>query len=249
MDSHPVTSSSQKELAKSETNINPNRRLNPSLPLSKSSPPLISEQSKHGLHKKFRSRQQVGQRRSEPHSTMDSTSGVSPTPQKHARLDQSGDSSDAHFIAMDTDDVTVKLPDSNSGANSFQLSGEDDGSLHIKKEPQDELQSTPLNIPQYEEIHERSHSFPSLSTPAVRESDSSTMSLQWAELNAKEEPLPDSSTGKYESPKQRQQSVTVCQVCDDLAAGFYCGAYICEACKVSDSSYICEVVIVFTSVR
>lgn len=24
----------------------------------------------------------------------------------------------------------------------------------------------------------------------------------------------------------------VCQVCGDLAAGFYCGAYICEACKV-----------------
>ena len=29
--------------------------------------------------------------------------------------------------------------------------------------------------------------------------------------------------------------VTVCQVCGDQAAGFYCGAYICEACKVSSS--------------
>lgn len=23
-----------------------------------------------------------------------------------------------------------------------------------------------------------------------------------------------------------------CQVCGDVAAGFYCGAFICEACKV-----------------
>lgn len=29
---------------------------------------------------------------------------------------------------------------------------------------------------------------------------------------------------------------TLCQVCGDQAAGFYCGAYICEACKVGWSS-------------
>lgn len=43
------------------------------------------------------------------------------------------------------------------------------------------------------------------------------------------------SPGK-ETP-QRQRSITeelhTCQVCSDMAAGFHCGAYVCEACKVS----------------
>lgn len=67
--------------------------------------------------------------------------------------------------------------------------------------------------------------------------------------------LPDSSTGTCEqllrNGNQRSGSISSledcfhsttstssgetihCQVCGDLAAGFYCGAYICEACKVS----------------
>ena len=35
---------------------------------------------------------------------------------------------------------------------------------------------------------------------------------------------------KTQSKKNKVQAS--CQVCDDVAAGFYCGAYICEACKV-----------------
>ncbi|XP_005103360.2 uncharacterized protein LOC101857659 [Aplysia californica] len=42
---------------------------------------------------------------------------------------------------------------------------------------------------------------------------------------------PDSSTGTCEQLKEKNECVVLCQVCDDLAAGFYCGAYICEACK------------------
>ncbi|CAL1529401.1 unnamed protein product [Lymnaea stagnalis] len=69
------------------------------------------------------------------------------------------------------------------------------------------------------------------------------------------DPLPDSSTGSCEQlirDGRRRNSVScgddmtssthhsattssgetiLCQVCGDLAAGFYCGAYICEACK------------------
>ena len=32
--------------------------------------------------------------------------------------------------------------------------------------------------------------------------------------------------------KNKKMDNIMCQVCGDLAAGFYCGAYICEACKV-----------------
>lgn len=28
------------------------------------------------------------------------------------------------------------------------------------------------------------------------------------------------------------QNVSLCQVCGDVAAGFHCGAFVCEACKV-----------------
>ena len=33
--------------------------------------------------------------------------------------------------------------------------------------------------------------------------------------------------GKANEPK------FVCQICGDVAAGFHCGAYVCEACKVN----------------
>ena len=34
--------------------------------------------------------------------------------------------------------------------------------------------------------------------------------------------------GKANEPK------FVCQICGDVAAGFHCGAFVCEACKVRD---------------
>ena len=32
---------------------------------------------------------------------------------------------------------------------------------------------------------------------------------------------------------------TLCSVCGDIAAGFHCGAYVCEACKVGCSTLAC----------
>ena len=34
------------------------------------------------------------------------------------------------------------------------------------------------------------------------------------------------------SSKNKHMENVSCQVCGDMAAGFYCGAFICEACKV-----------------
>ena len=34
--------------------------------------------------------------------------------------------------------------------------------------------------------------------------------------------------GKANEPK------FICQICGDVAAGFHCGAFVCEACKVGD---------------
>ena len=46
------------------------------------------------------------------------------------------------------------------------------------------------------------------------------------------------------SSKNKHMENISCQVCGDVAAGFYCGAYICEACKVSVCvTYDCVVII------
>lgn len=38
-------------------------------------------------------------------------------------------------------------------------------------------------------------------------------------------------TARRSSKNKHMENIS-CQVCGDVAAGFYCGAYICEACKV-----------------
>lgn len=43
-----------------------------------------------------------------------------------------------------------------------------------------------------------------------------------------DEAPPQSSIGYANKNVER----TLCQVCNDVAAGFHCGAYVCEACKV-----------------
>lgn len=40
------------------------------------------------------------------------------------------------------------------------------------------------------------------------------------------------SAGLSATSSVSKGETTTCQVCEDVAAGFYCGAYICEACKV-----------------
>ena len=42
------------------------------------------------------------------------------------------------------------------------------------------------------------------------------------------------SSGRNKGLGKANEPKFDCQVCGDLAAGFHCGAYICEACKVSE---------------
>ena len=42
----------------------------------------------------------------------------------------------------------------------------------------------------------------------------------------------DSSADIFESRMQPPGDSSLCSVCGDVAAGFHCGAYVCEACKV-----------------
>ena len=50
-------------------------------------------------------------------------------------------------------------------------------------------------------------------------------------------PPPVEDGGRYNDEAaaagSQSQSPHTCQVCGDIAAGFHCGAFVCEACKVS----------------
>lgn len=47
----------------------------------------------------------------------------------------------------------------------------------------------------------------------------------------------DRMYGNVESTKSEVE-VMSCQICGDIAAGFHCGAFVCEACKVSQQTFI-----------
>ena len=40
------------------------------------------------------------------------------------------------------------------------------------------------------------------------------------------------NTGRNKGTRKGAEPKFECQVCGDVAAGFHCGAYVCEACKV-----------------
>jgi hypothetical protein len=46
-------------------------------------------------------------------------------------------------------------------------------------------------------------------------------------------PMELTSSGRNKGLGKANEPKFDCQVCGDLAAGFHCGAYICEACKVT----------------
>ena len=54
--------------------------------------------------------------------------------------------------------------------------------------------------------------------------------------------LPDSTMTSEETQKEERRwslgTQNPCQVCGDKAAGFYCGAFVCEACKVNSPKCI-----------
>ena len=57
-------------------------------------------------------------------------------------------------------------------------------------------------------------------------------------LNSESKPSASSCQRSYDAPdsaipnSSKSEDHQVCQVCGDIAAGFHCGAYVCEACKV-----------------
>ncbi len=67
---------------------------------------------------------------------------------------------------------------------------------------------------------------PSADTYATRD-----YSRDKALIRQKSEERVTSATG---SQPQKKAEMHMCQVCGDIAAGFHCGAFVCEACKVSD---------------
>lgn len=76
--------------------------------------------------------------------------------------------------------------------------------------------------------------------PKMRSSASSSVdkigceALHHADRHQQEELMADEmphSTGVHQMASSVDSGL--CQVCEDVAAGFYCGAFVCEACKVS----------------
>ena len=46
------------------------------------------------------------------------------------------------------------------------------------------------------------------------------------------------SSGRNKGSGKPLEPKHACQVCGDVAAGFHCGAYVCEACKVRSTSFV-----------
>ena len=48
----------------------------------------------------------------------------------------------------------------------------------------------------------------------------------------------------------KKEETHICQVCSDAAAGFHCGAFVCEACKVGlenvPLSFLCVISLLFS---
>lgn len=55
----------------------------------------------------------------------------------------------------------------------------------------------------------------------------------------KSETLPTHAESDYDGRMQPLGISSVCSVCGDIAAGFHCGAYVCEACKVKCYNILC----------
>ena len=86
-----------------------------------------------------------------------------------------------------------------------------------------------------------SHASPSIhsvTSTAITSSNSASnidlnvSSNQCHYANSSSSEIPDTTTVVIQQQVQLPQNPGLCQVCGDVAAGFYCGAFICEACKV-----------------
>ena len=171
----------------------------------KSSPSIFS--LKYGLHKKFDFRERVLKQNKRTMEQM----LEAPSPIKTARLDC------AVNISPD-----MMIVDSEDEPQCLTQPTHDQIGVQIKKEPLEPFPHTfEAEFKKFSSLSDSSFEAP------TRSGNDANVSI-----SSFEEDQPDSSICKTEKIKERNVAMMLCQVCEDLAAGFYCGAYICEACKV-----------------